>query len=122
MEVVKKAVKLPTTQFSILLHSKETEPEQMQAEEKPYREVMDKLQLQLNKIAAGEKIDILHNNQWTLSVEERKAWLLSQCIGKKYIFVTTDTELPDNFIVLRYQSVKARKPTKVLVELGIFSK
>lgn len=116
-----KAVKSPT-QFSILLHSKETEPEQMQSEEKPYREVMDKLMIQLNKIGAGEKIDILHNNQWTLSVDERKAWLLANCIGKKYIYVTTDTVIPDNFIVLRYQSVKARKPTKVLVELGIFSK
>lgn len=118
MEVVKKQTKI---KLAILLYSKETEPEKAIAEAKQIAEHLVVLQVQLNKLD-NNFVEVLHNSLLNLSVEEKKEWLLSQTTSPKYVFITSDTVMEDNFIILRYNAVKLKKSTIQLAELGVYSK
>jgi len=83
--------------------------------------ILEQIQCQLNKIGNGV-VDIVYRINDDESIEQKREWLLSQTECKKYVFVTTDSVLEENFIILRHISVKLRKPTAELIELGIYSK
>jgi hypothetical protein len=80
-----------------------------------------KLQDQLNAINSNE-IDVIFRFNEHETVQEKKNWLLSETTSKKYVFLTGDTVIEDNFLVLRLNAVRLRKPTKVQVDLGIYAK
>ena len=83
--------------------------------------IMNKLQNQLNQVGP-DKVEVVYRVNQEEGIEEKRAWLLSQALAKKYVFITDDSTIDDNFTILRLSAVKLRKPTKELVELGIFSK
>lgn len=83
--------------------------------------ILNQIQWQLNKIGNGV-VDIVYRINDEESIEQKQAWLLSQTECKKYVFVTTDSHLEENFIILRHTCVKLRKPTAKLIELGVYSK
>ncbi len=94
--------------LSILIYGLESEKQKLSP-------IMNAIQEQLNRMGDGY-VDIVYRINDEESIEQKKAWLLSQTECKKYVFVTIGTEIPDNFLILRYTSVKLRKPTKKLLE------
>ena len=100
--------------LAILLYGLESENDKLKI-------IMDKLQEQLNKLNT-DLCEVVFKVNEEESVEEKKAWLLSQTEAKKYVFITAKTEIPDNFLIYRFTAVRAHKPTEKLIELGIFSK
>lgn len=99
--------------LAILIHGLESDQNM--------KNIMSQIQQQLDRIGNG-KVDVVYRINDEENIEQKKAWLLSQTECKKYVFVTAESTLEDNFIILRYTSVKLRKPTAQLIELGIFSK
>ena len=101
--------------LAILLHGLE--------KDKPIlKEIMDKLQDQLNHIDSDDVETLFCIDQGESTIEEKKAWLLEQTEAKKYVFITAETEIPDNFIILRFNATKGGKTTEQLSELGVYTK
>lgn len=80
------------------------------------------LQHQLDQVNSKDIEVITYHDAGEKSDEEKKQWLLEQTMSKNYVFITPTTLLPDNFLGLRFNALKHHKPTKELVELGIFRK
>lgn len=90
-----------------------------------FKSLLEKLQKQIDLIHVNEckHIDIVYYaDQGESSEDERKQWLLEQCVSDKYVFVDKKTELKDNFILLRYNAVKQGRPTEKQIELEIYTK
>ena len=100
--------------LAILRHGTESEKERLS-------EIMNELQKQLNSVGSDE-IEVVYRVNEEENIDEKCSWLLSQTVAPKYIFITAATIIEDNFIILRFNSVKLRKPTKQLLELGVFNK
>ena len=86
------------------------------------KEAMGKLQTQLNLIAHEDAEVVFYCDKGEITVDEKKQWLVGQTKAKKYVFVSSETEITDNFILLRLNAVKNGKTTPELLKLGIFTK
>ncbi len=91
------------------------------------KEIMDKLQVQLNKVEkpfpAKATIDVVfYIDKGEMSIEEKKAWLLGQTVAKKYVFLDEKSVIEDNFLTKRYNAVRTGKTTEQLIELDVYSK
>lgn len=86
-------------------------------------EIMNKLQLQLNKIGKDNQAEVLfYIDQGEKGLEEKKSWLMEQTTAKKYVFIDSASVIEDNFILLRLNAVKGLKSTAELLELGVYGK
>ncbi len=99
--------------IAILLHGTESEKPKLTV-------IIDKLQAQLNKIDS-EDVEVVYSINEE-SIEEKKNWLLSQTESNKYVFIDAETDIPDNFLLLRFNSVKNGHPVNKLIKLGVYSK
>ena len=83
---------------------------------------MDKLQKQLNAIDKDDVEVVFFIDSEGNTVEEMKDWLLSQTVSERYVFITKDSVIEDNFLLLRYNAVKNGWSAEKLIELGIYYK
>lgn len=104
-----------TTKFAVLLYG-------LEKDKAVIGEIMKKLQMQLNQTAKDEVDVVFYTDNGEMSIEEKKSWLIGQTTSKYYSFVNPKSELPDNFIIYRLNAVKQGKPTKELIDLGVFRK
>ncbi len=86
------------------------------------KEIMDKLQSQLDQMPHDEVDVVFYTDNGETSVDEKKSWLIGQTESKHYVFVDKTTPLPDNFMLYRLNFVKNLRPTRDLINLGIFQK
>ena len=100
--------------LAILLYGLEQENDRLNL-------VLKKLQGQLNALGP-KKVDIVYRINEEESIDEKRNWLLSQTTCKKYIFVTVNSIVGENFTIIRYNAVKSNKTTPELLKLGIYSK
>jgi hypothetical protein len=98
--------------LSILLHGLESERSEIDA-------IKDKLQLQLNALKRDDIDVIFYIDNGETTEEEKKAWLKSQCTSKKYVHLDSKSEVPDNFILLRYNAIKLGWSTEKQIKLKI---
>lgn len=91
-------------------------------EKKEYHEIMTKLQGQLNSMPKDETEVVFYTDAGEMSIEEKKSWLIGQTTSNSYVFVTKETELPDNFMLFRLNAIKNGKSTQELIKLGVFRK
>ncbi len=84
--------------------------------------IKNKLQTQLNDIPSDDIEVVFCTDPGEKSLEEMRIWLLEQSESKHYVFITIDTEIPDNFILLRYNAIVYRKPIEELIKLNIYHK
>ncbi len=91
-------------------------------EKKEYHEIMTKLQRQLNSMPKDETEVVFYTDAGEMSIEEKKSWLMGQTTANSYVFVTKETELPDNFMLFRLNAIKNGMSTSKLADLGVFRK
>ncbi len=92
-------------------------------EEKPVLNgIMKNLQAQLNEMPKDETEVVFYTDNGEMSIEDKKSWLMGQTESKNYVFVNSNTEVPKNFMLFRLNAIKNGKPTKDLIELGVFRK
>lgn len=103
--------------LAILIYGQETDEEKIKM-----KAVKEKLQHQLNQLNSDDIDIVFHTDYGELGSAGQKAWLLEQTVAKKYVFVTSDTVIENNFLMLRFNSIKYGKSTADLIKLGIFSK
>ena len=84
-------------------------------------DIKNKLQSQLNSIPSDD-IEVVFKTSQEESLDEMRTWLLEQSESKKYIFISTDSIIPDNFVLLRYNAIKYGWKTDKLIELNIYTK
>jgi hypothetical protein len=85
-------------------------------------QIKNKLQGQLNSIPSDDIEVVFCTDPGEKSIEEMRQWLIEQSEAKHYVFITTDTEINDNFVLLRYNAIIYRKSIEELVKLNIYHK
>ncbi len=101
--------------LAILLYGIDSEKEKIEA-------IKNELQSQLNQTKDGEVDVVYYTDQGEESDDFKKNWLLEQTKATRYVFVTTATETPANFIIRRLNAIKFGATTEALIELDIFRK
>lgn len=86
------------------------------------QDIKNKLQAQLNAIHSDDIEVVFKTDPGELSIDEMRTWLLEQAQAKKYVFISTDSEIKDNFVLLRYNAIKYGWKTDKLIELNIYTK
>ena len=100
--------------LAILLHG--TNEEKLKIEN-----IKSELQKQLNQTKPGE-VDVVYYIDDEMSIEQKQDWLKKETDAKKYVFVTAECFVPNNYIVYRLNAIKNGKKAEELIELGIHSK
>ncbi len=85
-------------------------------------EINNKLQDQLNLLKGDDESEVVYYINSENTVEEKKQWLLSQTDAKKYVWVDSTTDIPDNFILKRLNAIKYGHSTEKLIKLNVFTK
>ncbi len=86
------------------------------------KEALGKLQTQLNSMPKDETEVVFYFDKGEKTIDEKKEWLVGQTEAKKYVFLDSETEITDNFMLLRLNAIKQGKKTPELLKLGIFTK